>query len=220
MSERTVPDELLGCWQRNWIEFADGTRDDTSFVVWLQLPTLMADIRLSAAAVALAGRSGFDECSWADLLSLAGSDSSSGSTACTLIALGADGVPRATAEWTSSVSFQPESAYPEPGLLEWRPHGAVLIERAPSGAYVEQWQLLPGSRGEALHSVLDGGAEWYRSGDVGVLVRARSMSVPTVLSVARLTKLTDRRTLETLLDCEFSFARRIGDAWLIEASTL
>ena len=80
MTAQTVPDELFGCWQRRWIEFADGTRDDTSVVVWLQLPSLMADVRLSAAALALAGRSSF---SLDELLVLADSDSSSGATTCT-----------------------------------------------------------------------------------------------------------------------------------------
>ena len=118
MTDQTVPDELLGCWQRRWIEFADGNRDDTSFVVWLQLPSLMADVRLSGPALGLAGRRSIAELSNDELLLLADSDSSSGATTCTPVLVGANGVSHATAEWAGIVSFQPISAYPEPGLLE------------------------------------------------------------------------------------------------------
>ncbi|MBK9969866.1 MAG: hypothetical protein IPP16_03705 [Acidimicrobiaceae bacterium] len=161
MTDQTVPDELLGCWQRRWIEFADGNRDDTSFVVWLQLPSLMADVRLSGPALGLAGRRSIAELSNDELLLLADSDSSSGATTCTPVVVGANGVSHATAEWAGIVSFQPISAYPEPGLLEWIGDGTVLVERAPSGAYVEEWHLLPGSRGPLVHTVLADGSEWY-----------------------------------------------------------
>ncbi len=209
MTAQTVPDELFGCWQRRWIEFADGTRDDTSVVVWLQLPSLMADVRLSAAALALAGRSSF---SLDELLVLADSDSSSGATTCTPV------VQRtATAEWSSTVGFQPESAFPEPGLLEWLGDGTVMMERAPSGAYVEEWQLLPGSRGPLSHSLLSDESEWFRAGSFGVLVRNRPGPLPPV---SRLTELTDRAALEAAIDCEFSFAAFADGVWTIQRSTL
>ena len=217
MTDQTVPDELLGCWQRRWIEFADGNRDDTSFVVWLQLPSLMADVRLSGPALGLAGRRSIAELSNDELLPLADSDSSSGATTCTPVVVGANGVSHATAEWAGIVSFQPISAYPEPGLLEWIGDGTVLVERAPSGAYVEEWHLLPGSRGPLVHTVLADGSEWYRAGDVGVLVRDRRSALP---DVARLADIDDRATLETAVDCEFSFAHRIDGSWMIAASTL
>ncbi len=206
---QTVPDELFGCWQRQWIEFADGTRDDTSFVVWLQLPSLMADVRLSPAALALAGRSSF---SMDELHVLAESDSSSGATTCTPL------VGRtATASWSSAVGFQPECAFPEPGLLAWSVDGTVMIESAPSGAYVEEWHLLDGSRGPQSHSVLADGSEWFRAGLFGVLVRDRVGRVP---SLSRLTELVDRDTLEAAIDCEFSFATSAGGLWTIQHSTI
>jgi len=205
---QTVPDELTGCWQRNRIEFADGTGDDTSFVIWLQLPSLMADVRLSAAALALAGRSSF---SLDELRVLAESDSSSGATTCTPVVQGT-----ATASWSSVVGFQPTTAFPEPGLLEWSSDGTVMMERAPSGAYVEEWHLLDGSRGPLSHSLLADGSVWFRAGSVGVLMRDRPAPPP---SVARLTELTDRASLEAAIDCEFSFCRLVDHGWTIEHST-
>lgn len=206
MTSPTVPDELLGCWRRQWIEYADGARDDTSIVVWLQLPSLMADIRLSAEALSLAGRTGFADCTHAELAVLAANDSSAGTTVCSPFHRGDDGVRRATAEWSSTVGFQEVSTFPEPGLLELNGDGNVMIERAPSGAYVEEWRLLPDTR-EPLHCMLlPNGASWYRAGDVGVLVH-------------------DRRLAVAPLDCEFSFARRragsaTDEEWVIDASTL
>jgi hypothetical protein len=203
-SAAPVPRELWGCWQRAWIEFADGIRDDTSTVVWLQLPSLMADVRLSPAALELAGEggpAGFGGCSVEQLHVLAGSDSSAGATTCTPFVTGADGVPRATAEWSSTVGFQAVSAFPEPGLLELHDDGTVIIERAPSGAYVEEWRLLPGTRGPLSCQAQADGSTWYRAGAVGVLVH-------------------DRRPSGEALDCEFSFARLGPTGWVIEHSTL
>lgn len=220
MTSATVPDELLGCWQRRWITFADGTHDDTSFVVWLQLPSLMADVRLSEAAVAVAtaGRASFDECSLDELRLLADSDSSSGSTKCTPIVVGADGLRRATAEWSSCVSFQPVAAFPEPGLLEWNDTGTVLIERAPSGAYVEEWHLLPGSRGSFAHHHVNNASEWCRAGDFGVLVTDQRQPAS---GGSRLTDMSERGELEAAIGCEFSFAvRSAAGSFTVAASTL
>ena len=198
-----MPDELVGCWHREWIEFADGSGDEASFVVWLQLPSLMADVRLSTAVMALAsaGRTGFSDCSPEELRLLASSDSSAGATTCTTFVAGSHGLRTATAEWSSTVGFQAVSAFPEPGLLELSDHGATMIERAPSGAYVEQWRLLPGSRSALGCTLLADGSTWYRAGDVGVLVH-------------------DRRLGGEALDCEFSFARQTPGGFRVEHSTL
>ncbi|MFN8020829.1 MAG: hypothetical protein U0Q03_04800 [Acidimicrobiales bacterium] len=224
----SVPAELRGCWRRAWIEYADGTRDDTSVVIWLQLASDMADVRVPAAHP-LRERAGFDDCSLDELRSLADSESSSGRTTCTPVVTGADGVPRATAEWHSDgdgVAFQPVSAFPEPGVLEW-PSDTVMIERAPSGAYVEEWHLLPGTHAPASHHVDASGCHVYRSGDAAVLVRDRSTPVQRAVRLDELVAECgdDRARLVALVDCEFSFAlaRRGHDGsnvFVVEASTI
>lgn len=220
----TVPVELRGCWRRAWIEFADGTRDDTSLVVWLQLESEMADVRLPAQRGTVVDRSGFDDCSLDELRALADSESSSGVTVCSPVAVGADDVRSATAEWVDgshSVGFQPVSAFPEPGLLEWVADD-VLIERAPSGAYVEEWHRLPGTT-QPLHHLIDAdGRHIYRAGDAAVVVCDRRPPLPRI---ARLDELVaecgdDQDRLVALVDCEFSFARRRNGNYVIEASTL
>ena len=221
----TVPPELFGCWKRKWIEFADGTRDDTSLVIWLQLPSKMADVRLSIDQPGRSGQSGFADLTLDELRRLADSESSSGFTTCTPIETDASGVRRATAEWFTrghGVAFQPVSAYPEPGLLEWSDDGAVMMERAPSGAYVEEWHLVPGSADRLDYRVRPDGVELYRAGPVCVLVRDRLIPVPRL---ARLEELVEacrdnRAEMEALIDCEFSFARQHGSGYVVEASTL
>lgn len=220
----TVPVELRGCWRRAWIEFADGTRDDTSVVVWLQLESEMADVRMPARGDAFVDRTGFDDCSLDELRALADSESSSGITLCSPVSVGADDMRRATAEWIDgpqAVGFQPVSAFPEPGLLEWVGDD-VLIERAPSGAYVEEWHRLPGTTGPLQHVIDADGQHIYRAGDAAVLVCDRRPPLPRI---ARLDELVaecgdDRDRLVALVDCEFSFARRHEGDYVIEASTL
>jgi hypothetical protein len=218
---QTVPDDLVGCWQRAWIEFADGSRDDTTFVIWMQLRSDMADIRVSPEPRSV---SGFANCSLDDLRALTLSESSSGFTECTPIVVSDDGVRRATAEWFTrghGVNFQPVTAFPEPGLLEWT-SDEVLIERAPSGAYVEEWRLLPNTREVLEHRINPDGSQVYRAGDAAIVVRDRPTPVPRV---ARLDELVaecrdDRQALIALVDCEFSFARRQNHQFVICASTL
>jgi hypothetical protein len=161
----------------------------------------------------------------AELRAIADSESSSGYTTCTAVEAGADGMRRATAEWHTrghGVAFQPVSAFPEPGLLEWNDDGTVMMERAPSGAYVEEWRLVPGSRDDLSHRRLDARTEVYVAGPVAVLVRDRPIQVS---GTARLPESIDATLADPsqLVDCEFSFARRTSPAsgqYVIEASTL
>lgn len=220
-----VPELLRGCWRRQWIRWADGSVDDTSTVIWVQLPSLMVDVRVSARQPSLASRGSLDACSLADLATLAESESSSGYTTCTPIER-SDGVRQATARWITrghGVAFQPVSAYPEPGLLSWNDDGTVMKERAPSGAYVEEWHRVPNTDGPLRHQVRADGRQLYRAGDTAVIVRDRPTPVPRQ---ARLDELIAEAgdnvaAVRALVDCEFSVATRQSDGHFhVEASTL
>jgi hypothetical protein len=102
-----------------------------------------------------------------------------------------------------------------------------MIERAPSGAYVEDWRLQPGSQAFGAH-LTKGNAPsltcLYVAGDHAIFARNRSEALPadkTLLEIARETGYDEQR-LRELLDCEFSYARRArpGGDYLIELSTL
>ncbi len=221
VAHETVPELLRGAWRRAWIRYADGSSDDTTTVVWIQLADRMADIRVPAGHAALADRGSLRSCDAADLIRLADSESSTGFTVCSPISTGNDGVRRATADWVDTdVAFQPVSAFPEPGDLEWNVDGEVMIERAPSGAYVERWERIPGSAGPLSHHE-HGAVQWFVAGDVAISVRDRPVPVRRE---ARLDELiadaaSNRSAIEALVDCEFSLVERIDDAWVVTVST-
>ena len=215
---------MFGCWRRAWIRFGDGTVDDASRVLWLQTQSGMVDVRVAADRDELITHSGLADCTIDELRLLAAPDASSGYTEATPVVVDADGVRTSTACWHTrghGVNFQPVSAFPEPGLMSWNDDGTVMVERAPSGAYVEQWDLVPGSRQPLTITIRDDHLV-YRAGDVAVLVRDRRVPIPRA---ARLPELlddltADRAMIEALLDCEFSVMERNGDDWVITTSTL
>jgi len=212
---------MTGCWRRAWIEFADGKRDAAGVVLWLQTESAMVDVRVAATRGDFTGCTNLEDCTIDQLRAIAGADGSSGWTECTPVREGPDGTRTATAEWHTrghGINFQPVSAYPEPGLMSWNDDGTVMHERAPSGAYVEEWRLVPASRDPLF--VRSGNL--YRAGDVAVVVRDRTQPVPRQ---ARLPDLVeefagDWATLQALLDCEFSIAERHDGQWMITTSTL
>lgn len=224
MAVATVPDLLFGCWKRAWIKFADGTIDDTTTVVWLQTESQMVDVRINADPLNISHRSGLHDCTIDELHALALNDASSGFTECGPPVVGADGLRCATASWNTrghGINFQPVSAFPEPGLMTWNADGTLMMEYAPSGAYVEEWRLVPGSR-EPLSVTQREHGTVYRSGVVAVFVRDRAIPIPRL---ARLSELVDeywedRTMIEELLDCEFSVAEMKEGEWRVTASTL
>jgi Cytochrome C biogenesis protein transmembrane region len=45
----TVPEDTIGCWERPYIRFLEGTEDKTTRVIWLQTLSGVADIRIAAS---------------------------------------------------------------------------------------------------------------------------------------------------------------------------
>jgi hypothetical protein len=54
-------DALPGLWRRSLLAWADGRRDTTTRVHWLQGPSLYADLRQPEARPSFAGVTGFDD---------------------------------------------------------------------------------------------------------------------------------------------------------------
>lgn len=187
----SVPELLRGAWKRVSMGNDDGTIDTDSLVVWLQLESAMVDVRIPV-----------------DIDDPLTCEASTGYTTCTPIETGYDGIRRATAEWHTrgpdDIAIHPVSAFPEPGLLEWNEDGSVMIERAPSGAYVEEWHRLPGSTERLVEHRTDVGHRVYVAGDLAVVVN------------------DDRSEAESPLDVEFAICEpvRSDSKWRIVASTL
>lgn len=220
----SVPKVLQGAWRRARIEFADGTVDDTSTVLWLQFPRRMVDVRFEAGRAELRSRNGLSGCSREDLLQLARSDSSSGFTICSPLAMTVNNMRTATAEWFSTgegdVSFQPFTSFPEPGIVEWNDDGSIMIERAPSGAYIEEWRRVPGTPGAS--SIVDAeGHTRFTMGPFVVFVEERRahLDVDRPLEEQILAEENLDRA-QALLDCEFTLAERNADGeTVVTAST-
>ena len=129
----TVPAELLGCWQRNWIQFGpDGELENQVHVVWLQTASGMADVRVDPTQAPHE------------------TDSS-----CGITVVDESTKPYVTADWhdgPSGFGQQTVSSFPEKGWLTWD-SPSIMRELAPSGTYVEEWERLPGSGGPTAHLV-------------------------------------------------------------------
>lgn len=137
--DQTVPDALMGCWRRNWIQFRTNSGelakpDPSVTVIWLQTASGMGDLRLDPNQAPHQ------------------TDSSCGITVVETTQL-EDGSSRFTADWLdgpTGFAQQPVSNFPEKGWLTWD-SPTIMHERAPSGAYIEEWELLPDSSGDRVH---------------------------------------------------------------------
>jgi hypothetical protein len=136
--------------------------------------------------------------------------------------------------WQGGLRFHAHDAWPEPGDL--RRTGPCLMEFAPSGAYVEDWRLQPGSAGPFLslrllsetdlrhgHILRDNGL-LVQAGDHVMLVLGRRVAIPRRAPLSELVNefRGDKNQLSALLDLQCSYAVRSGPAagFVIGKSTL
>lgn len=221
----TVPREMIGCWKRRSFRLADGSEDNEISAIWVQTLSGVGDVRIAKSRPSLAQRDGFTDCSTEELMMLAEQDCFCGITLFDTLAK-----PAPTASWPKEAylfRFQPLITFPEPGWIEWRQSDTCMIERAPSGAYEEDWRLQPDSQDFALHLTGRGSGPLEClcvSGAHAIYAKNRSLDLPSDKTLLQLASEAegDRRFLETILDCEFSYARRArpGEAYMIETSTL
>lgn len=191
MSGKGVEPWVSGCWRRDFIRFADGTVDRETVVYWVQSGRYCGDIRAPVSRPDFAAaQASLSQCH----------------------------MTGDSAVWERELAFHPKRHFPEPGLLSL--DGDVMTERAPSGAYVEAWRRQPGSDGLRAAYALEGPR-------AGRLVVAGEH---LYLAIDRPKPLAGDQTLQEMLaagadpkslfDCEFSYARREGEAFVIQASTI
>lgn len=120
-------DRLVGCWERSLLTTADGRRDTTTDVTWLQGRTFYVDLRTAALAADLSGVACLRDLSTEQALALAATEGFAG-------VLAADGP---WARWVRLVDLQP----PAPALDEGRlvQHADRVIETGRDGSYQEHW---------------------------------------------------------------------------------
>jgi hypothetical protein len=208
-------EELSGLWTRSLQAWADGRRDVSTEVAWLQGPRIFADLRKPpgltgqfAHAQCLHGL-GFSDCEkLARQQGFAGTFSSH------------DGY----FEWTRQIDYQPAQGKIDAGRLFWRDD--ILVEEGLQKEHFEHWHrdpALPLSPcwGYILRGAADGC--WGNLLRVGnVFMYARDRATPLVngnLSDA-VRGAASVKAARELIDFEISFGTASADGWRITRSTL
>ena len=210
IGHQTVSDRMLGCWRRRYIRYNDGTEDRNTRVIWLQTPSGLCDMRISAERPDFSERSQLSDCSDDELIALAEQD-----CACGITVLDETATPYPTATWEggdSGFMYQPVLSFPEDGWFEWKEDGVCMMEYAPSGAYEEDWRLQDNSQDFAIHLLRRDGettTNLYVAGAHAVLAVDRSIMInqerPLQEIVAE--NIHDRDSVYAYLDTEFSYSR-------------
>lgn len=222
--KRTVPDKMLGCWKRRYIQFKEGEQDRSTTVIWLQTLSEMVDIRIPERVLDFSQATSLQDYSFEQLLELAEQDCSTAIT--TLDELTK---PYPTASWDSDEGdafIQAVVIYPEDGWFDWLMEGQCMMEWAPSGAYEEDWRLQADSRTYIAHykNLNPDKREFvYITGKHAVYVRGRAEVLKEDRHLRDIVKdnRENREFIEALLDVEFSYARCRKDMqFQIELSSL
>jgi len=208
-----VPAWTLGCWKRRCITYANGREDAETTVIWIQSHGLTGDLRIPRWRPSAEGKTDFGDFS-ADALALLASVE--GGVADTSWA----GERMAWSNWSA---FQPYDKWPEPGVLQRV--GTSLIESAPSGIYVEDWRLQPGSSGlmvglrleaeirQGVRRRRDGGL--VICGDHALFTLGRFEELPEEIPAQRQLAQGAARIFEA----EASYCLRDGDGFRVVLST-
>ena len=134
-SPAPAPAWAWGCFRRRSIVYATGQEDTGARVVRLQGQGMAGVLRVPAWRPAVSHRAGLHDCTVEELLELGGVEGGVAESAWSGDAM----------SWECGSSFQPYDKWPETSVLQRV--GSSLIETAPSGAYVQDWRLQPGSGG-------------------------------------------------------------------------
>ena len=207
--------DMPGLWQRTLLVRADASRDTTTWVGWLQGPSLFADLRQPAGRPSFAGVRCLADLSGEQVAWLAEQEGFAGR-------LERDG---AFFVWQRMLDFQPAPPEPDSGRLYLE--GPIMVEEGRHSPYVEHWQRQ--EVGDAacsaahLRDVVSGcDAILVRVGRAFMYARAGASA-----SLAAGTRLADGvaaapslEVARNLVDCEISFGS-VGDGtWRIERSSL
>jgi hypothetical protein len=123
--------EMPGMWRRALIIHADGARDFTTQVRWLQATTLFVDLRQGAALPDFLHLRRLNDLSITDCAQLATQEGFAGRFGCS----------GEYFEWQRWIDFQPRSLLADAGRLWWE--DGILIEAGRDVPYVEHWMRDP-----------------------------------------------------------------------------
>jgi hypothetical protein len=204
--------DALGLWERSLIAWPDGRQDTTTFVAWLQGPSLFADLRQPPNPPSFNDVSCLDDLQPHHLAWLARQEGFAGR-----FVRAADAF-----EWRRMLDFQCPSDAADAGYLGFA--DGVLVERGRDVPYIEHWhQTAPRVPPHFAIRMQDRqGTEGFlvRIGDIFMYVRNRAAALPHGGSLAELVKTRSLAEGRALVDCEISLGRVRGASWLIGRSSL
>jgi hypothetical protein len=207
-------DDLPGLWRRSLIVRADGSRDTTSWVRWLQGPSDYADLRQPL------GRPDFSEAGCLRQLTKAHLDWMARQDGFAGKLLVSDGI----FEWRRDIDFQPAGPTPDRGSLIR--DGDVMIEKGYHSPYVEHWHSdsKMGTPAYALR-LSDGtngcAGQFVRAGASFMYARGRSAGLPVAANLAAcIAGAGSVSEAQDMADCEISFGSISESGWTIRRSTL
>ncbi|MEI9901835.1 MAG: hypothetical protein WDN31_18935 [Hyphomicrobium sp.] len=206
--------DMQGLWNRSLLVRPDKTRDTTTWVAWLQGPTLFVDLRQPAGRPSFYGVRSLGDLSSEQITWLAEQEGFAGR-------LEQD---EEFFVWRRVLDFQPMSRTPDSGRLYFE--GEIMVEEGRHSPYIEHWHREPAAASPcAAMQLCD------RRGTLGFLVRAgetfmyaRAGDSKSRPAESRLSDgLDEAASLEAarqLVDCEISFGQVSGTAWTIVRSSL
>jgi hypothetical protein len=206
--------DITGLWHRSLIAWPDGRTDTTTFVRWMQSPSLFVDLRQPT------GRPSFED---------AGCLRQLGRAHVEWLALqeGFAGEIRFDGqfiEWQREIDLQPMSAFADVGRFWFE--GDMMVEEGRDVPYIEHWhRQLPSPQscnGIGLYEERSGrGGIIVRVGDRFMYARARAFDLPSGLDLRQhIRTVPALHEAQDLIDCEISSGQIGADGWRIEHSSL
>ena len=199
--------DMPGMWRRSLLIQADGARDSTSQVRWLQAQTLFVDLRQAADLPDFLHLSCLNDLTAPDCTRLALQEGFAGR-------FGFDGD---CFEWLRLIDFQPEGRFPDAGWLWWEEE--VLMEAGRDVPYVEHWQRDPTvvTRPLAALRLRDAAqgvtALAIQVGTVFMFARGRRRELPAGMSLAEcVAGAPCLAAAREMLDCEITLGSVGGPA--------
>ena len=208
------PIELSGLWRRSLIRWPDGRSDATTWVRWMQTPSVFVDLRQPANRPDFSQVRCLRDLDREEVRWMASQEGFAGDTLF-------DGV---LCEWRRQIDFQPVSACADAGRLWFE--GMILVEEGRDIPYIEHWhrdQEAPRPcAGLALRDDTTGQLGMIvRTGDEFMYARARPGSLPPARTLSELlADVPALRDAQDLVDCEISFGDIGPDGWRIRHSSL
>lgn len=207
---KAVPQKWRGVWRRLSLEAADGTTDTESLVIWLQTPTLFADLRVPHSRPDFTGVTGFQDVSPRQAAFLATQEGFAGR-------LHAEGD---RARWERRIDFRPLGGPPDEATLVRSRR--VMVETGIHANYVEHWWCEDPWGASDTDVILDTSRTMLlRANAVFLFVDDRRPRPPEPGKLREQVVMADTADeFAALLDCEISLGTITEDGWRIAGSTL